>query len=408
MAVKLFDNQKDAVDRLRPGCILCGGVGSGKSITALDYYFEKICGGVFNEKGRPLKMDSPTDLYIITTAKKRDNKEWSKECFNFILCDGKPECSIENVNVVIDSWNNIHKYINIQNVFFILDEQRLVGNGTWVSSFLKIAKNNKWILLSATPGDCWMDYIPVFLANGFYKNRKEFVMNHVVYNPYVKFPKVSRYINENLLRKYLKKILVTMDYTSSKEHINYTIKCHYDKDLEDVVLNKRWNYIEQRPIQNLSQLTYLLRQIDSIDDDRINNLLEIILEHNAIIFYNFNSEREKIISMLNQNNITFGEWNGFNHTDIPNSDRWVYLVQYTAGCEGWECTKTDTIVFYSQTYSYKTKTQAAGRIDRLNSPFTKLYYYNLVSDSEIDKAIKNCLDRKKKFNEKIFINQFEK
>ena len=40
----LFDYQMDAVNRMFTGCILNGGVGSGKSRTGLYYYFSK-CGG---------------------------------------------------------------------------------------------------------------------------------------------------------------------------------------------------------------------------------------------------------------------------------------------------------------------------------------------------------------------------
>jgi len=171
-----FDNcQREALERLKSGNILCGDVGSGKSRTALAYYFEKECGGSFEPLYSP--MQNPKNLYIITTAKKRDSLEWDDELIPFHLSRNKDLC---DVDIVIDSWNNIKKYADVKNSFFIFDEQRLVGSGAWVTTFYKITGSgrysnnqtgNHWILLSATPGDTWSDYIPVFVANKFYKNK---------------------------------------------------------------------------------------------------------------------------------------------------------------------------------------------------------------------------------------------
>ena len=48
--------------------------------------------------------------------------------------------------------------------------------------------------------------------------------------------------------------------------------------------------------------------------------------------------------------------------------------------------------------------QSAGRIDRLNTPFTDLYYYHLKTRSGIDLAIAKALKEKRKFNESSFID----
>ena len=170
--ISLRDYQLDAVNRMKNGCILCGGVGSGKSRTALAYYFFQEGGELLNnvcgDNYIPME-DPPKDLYIITTARKRDTKEWEGELSPFLLSTHR-EVSLYSNKVIVDSWNNIGKYIAVTNAFFIFDEQRVVGSGAWVKAFLKIAKSNEWILLSATPGDTWEDYIPVFIANGFYKS----------------------------------------------------------------------------------------------------------------------------------------------------------------------------------------------------------------------------------------------
>lgn len=376
MKIHLFRYQQEAVDALKPGAVLCGGVGSGKSLTALSYFFQKEHG----------------DLYIITTARKRDTGEWNKELQNF-----------EYDKAVIDSWNNIQKFVNVKDSFFIFDEQRVVGSGEWSKSFIKIAKNNKWILLSATPGDTWMDYIPVFIANGFYKNRTEFIREHVIYNAYSKYPKVEGYKNVSKLIKLRRSILVTMDYKRDRVFNKRKIYVGYDRGAYNKANVGRWNVFEDEPIKDVGELCRVLRKIVNSNKSRLDALYKLYETHPKIIlFYNFNYELDMITEFLSEQDITFAQWNGHKHEEIPMTDSWIYLVQYSAGAEGWNCIQTDTIVFYSQHYSYKIMTQAAGRIDRLNTPYKELWYYTLFSKSSIDEAISKALSNKQDFNEKTF------
>ena len=158
----------EAVKKARNGCIFNGGVGSGKSRTGLFYYFKEQGGWIEGADYTPMK--NPKDLYIITTAKKRDSLEWNSELAWYRLSTD-PETNYYKNKVVVDSWNNIKKYADVQGAFFLLDEDRITGSGAWVKAFLKIAKYNDWVILSATPGDVWSDYWAVFVANGFYKNK---------------------------------------------------------------------------------------------------------------------------------------------------------------------------------------------------------------------------------------------
>ena len=388
--VTLFEHQRQALDKLHTGSILCGGVGSGKSLTSIAYYIEKV----FDEK--------PVDLYIITTARKRDTLEWQHECAKFGLgCER--EKSIGNTLVTIDSWNNIGKYISIKNAFFIFDEQRVVGYGAWVKSFLKITKANRWILLSATPGDTWIDYIPVFIANGFYKNKTEFVRRHVIYNRFTKYPQVSRFVEEKHLNRLRASILVTMDFQRQTIAHHERVVVGFNRDKYDNVMKSRWNPYKDQPIAEASELCQTLRRIVGSDPERVEKIKEVLAKHpKAIIFYNYDFELEILREKLD---VPTAEWNGHRHDPLPDGKTWAYLVQYTAGCEGWNCITTDTIIFYSQSSSYKQMVQAAGRIDRLNTPYTDLYYYHLVSMSKIDMAITRALRNKKNFNENAFARQ---
>ena len=158
-------------------------------------------------------------------------------------------------------------------------------------------------------------------------------------------------------------------------------------------------------MQQASSLCYVLRRIVNEDESRITTLLELVERHpRVIIFYNFDYELEILKGLYYGENVEIAEWNGHAHQPVPSGERWIYLVQYTAGCEGWNSIKTDTIIFYSQNYSYKVVAQAAGRIDRLNTPYTDLYYYHLKSRSGIDLAISRALKNKKQFNETRWIN----
>lgn len=375
----LRDYQLDAIDKLQSGNILVGGVGSGKSRTSLAYYLAK-------QQGK--------DLYIITTARKRDTKEWELECCPFLI---NPKA--------VDSWNNIKKYVGVKNSFFIFDEQRLVGSGTWVKAFLKIAKDNEWILLSATPGDTWTDYIPVFIANGFYRNRTEFLARHAVYSRYVtKFPKIDRFVETGRLVRLRNEITVSMKFNRETVSHHNHVYTEYDEFLYKKVMRDRWHELEERPIRDASELCQILRRIVGTDPDKVREFKVLVTKSpKVIVFYNFNYELDLIRKACSDVGKVYAEWNGHFHQPIPDTDEWAYIVQYNAGAEGWNCTESDTIIFYSQSYSYKQMVQAAGRIDRMNTPFTDLYYWHMTSKAPIDKSIEMALRRKKNFNESKFI-----
>lgn len=397
----LYDYQMDAVKKMKDGCILNGDVGSGKSRTGLYYYFKEH-GGSINPDYIPMK--NPRDLYIITTAMKRDSCEFEGELCNYLMSTN-PDINYYDNKIVVDSWNNIKKYKDVHGAFFIFDEQRVVGSGAWVKAFLNIARKNRWILLSATPGDTWSDYIPVFVANGFYKNKTAFNNEHVVFSRFTKYPKIDRYLNTGRLLRLRNEILIDMDFSRHTIPHHEDIYVSYDISKYKDAMRNRWDPYKNEPIQQASGLCYVLRRIVNSDDSRMVTVLELFEKHpRIIIFYNFDYELDLLKSAYYGENVEIAEWNGHKHQHIPTSKRWVYLVQYTAGCEGWNCIKTDTIIFFSQNYSYKVMQQASGRIDRLNTPFRDLYYYHLKSRSSIDLAITRALNAKKKFNETKWVN----
>lgn len=396
--ISLYDYQLDAVGRMKNGCILCGGVGSGKSRTSLAYYYQEQ-GGKLGTKAY-VDMQNPRDLYIITTARKRDTKEWERELVPFLLTTN-PDVAYYKNKVVVDSWNNIGKYKDVYGAFFIFDEQRVVGSGAWVKAFLNIARKNKWILLSATPGDTWSDYIPVFVANGFYKNKTEFTREHIVYRWINKtYPKIDHYVNTGMLIRHRNDILVTMDFNRVTVAHHEDVFCNYDIARYKDTSKNRWDPFKDEPIINAAGLCYVWRKIVNTDESRQVALLELFEKHpKMIVFYNFDYELDILREVFSNAGCEVGEWNGHVHGAVPTTSKWVYLVQYTAGAEGWNCITTDTIVFYSQNYSYKVMQQAAGRIDRLNTKYIDLYYYHLKSRSGIDLAISRALSQKKNFNE---------
>lgn len=397
----LYPYQMAAVEKMRNGCILNGGVGSGKSRTGLYYYFKEQGGSIDPDY---IPMKNPKDLYIITTAMKRDSLEFEGELANFLISKN-PEVSFYKNKVVIDSWNNIKKYRDVTDAFFIFDEDRVTGSGAWVKSFLKIVKSNDWIILSATPGDTWEQYIPVFIANGFYRNKTEFIREHVIYSRYTKYPKIDRYINTGRLIRLRNRILIDMDFTRQTIPHHEDVYTRYDISAYKDAIRNRWDPYKNEPIQQASGLCYVLRKIVNSDQSRQVTLLEIFEDHpRMIVFYNYDYELDILKGIHYGDDVSVAEWNGHAHQPIPESESWVYLVQYNAGAEGWNCIKTDTVIFYSQTYSWKTLQQACGRIDRLNTPYIDLYYYHLKSRSGIDLAISKALREKKQFNEVRWVN----
>ena len=403
--MELRDYQLEAIGKMKNGCILNGGVGSGKSLTSLSYYYLQNGGSLEFLSGKDyIPMPNlPKDLYIITTARKRDTFEWEGEMSHFLLSTHEELNKYDN-KVIVDSWNNIQKYKDVEDAFFIFDEQRVVGSGAWVKAFLKIAKQNQWILLSATPGDTWSDYIPVFIANGFYKNKTEFMREHAVFSRFSKYPKIEKYIGTGRLIRQRREILVDMKFERETVQHHYDIYVTYDNKLYKDVMKRRWDIWNDEPIINASGLCYALRKIVNSHESRSTKLLELFETHQKmIVFYNFDYELEILKSLYFGEGVIVAEWNGHKHEPTPTGNQWVYLVQYTAGAEGWNCITTDTIVFYSLNYSYKIMHQSAGRIDRLNTPYKDLHYYYLKTRSGIDLAIERALNDKRKFNESSFI-----
>ena len=399
--------QEEALKKLRNGSVLNGDVGSGKSRVGIARYYTLYGGQCNTSKYVPMK--NPRDLYIITTAKKRDSFEWEGELAVFHLSTD-PSVNPYKNKIVVDSWQNIKKYRNVRDAFFIFDEQRVIGYGVWVQSFLEIAKHNQWLLLTATPGENWLDYLPLFIANGFYKHKTQFLNEHVAWNRYQKFqsPNQWRWLNEGKLLRYKNSILVLMDSEKQTMPHHDTILVSYDIDTYKEVVNRRWNIFENSPIQNASEYCFVLHKIVNSSLDRQDKVLDIVKERKkAIIFYNYDYELA-ILRKLFDGYYPYAEWNGHKHQPLPTGDHWVYLVQYISGSEGWNCITTDTIIFYSQSYSYKLMTQAAGRIDRLNTPYKDLYYYHFRSNSKIDSAIYKALAKKKSFSEKGFAPGFGK
>lgn len=395
--LKLDQEQMSAIETLQTGSILCGGVGSGKSLTSLGYWFKYHCGGLISTDGTIIYR-TPSQikkLVIITTAMKRDNMEWQEEMLSFPI--------VSEDWVTVDSWNNIGKYVNHKNTLFILDEQRLVGYGAWAKAFFKIANNNPWILLTATPGDTWMDYMTVFIANGFYKNKTDFTTQHVMYKRFSKFPIIQNYVNTHKLEKYRNQILVDMiveRHTTRHYHLHQT---EYDKELYDATEKNLWNPYTDEPFNTKSELLHVLRKISNSDISKIETLKTLMDDNpRMIVFYNFNYELEKLKEYAETNDIPYAEHNGKKHESIPNTDRWIYLVQYMSGAEGWNCVSTNTIAFYSLNYSYRLFEQASGRIDRRNTEYTDLHYHVLRSNSKLDKKIHNAIKKKKNFNARSY------
>ena len=391
----LAPHQLEAVRKMKNGCILNGGVGTGKSRTGLFYYYT-VCGGrVDINTGKKYPMLNPRDLYIITTAAKRDTPEWSGELCNYLISIGENK----GFKVVVDSWNNIKKYSKVVSAFFIFDEDRVTGSGAWAKTFIDIARKNQWIILSATPGDCWMDYWAVFVANGFFKNKTDFTSKHVGYSRFCSYPKIDRYFGENILRKMRDSILVPMDMTRHAIPHDVDILCNFNSTEYNIVMKTSWNVFTNEPIKTAAECCYTLRKLVNSDPSRLNAIYDILSEKKkAIIFYSYDYELDILRSLSSITSVA--ERNGHKHQLIPNTDSWVYLVQYASGAEGWNCIETDTIIFYSMQYSYKTYMQARGRIDRMNTKHKDLYYYILRSDASIDRAIKKALNNKKDFNER--------
>ena len=406
MTVTYRPEQIQAVRQLQNGSILAGGVGSGKTLTSLAWYLMSVCNAASFKKGGSLakkKVKGSPTLYVITTAKKRDSLEWEEEAARLGLSTD-PACSFTGSSIVVDSWNNIGKYSDREHAVFFFDEQRASGSGRWVKEFLKITRKNTWLLLSATPGDVWMDYLPVFMAHGFFRTRTEFMEDHVIFDRVAKYPKVKRYIGEAKLQRLRRSILVEMPVERHTTRERETVYCDYDRDLYKWVVKNRMDPWTEEPLRDAGGVCRILRKVVSDNDWRSEQAKRILSSNErVIVFYNYNYELDRIIAVAESLGLPTAQWNGHRHDAIPAEPRWVYICQYTSAAEGWNCTSTDTVLFWSLNYSWRVTEQCEGRIDRLNTPYSRLKYYFLESDSSIDKAVRRSLSSKKVFNERAFV-----
>ena len=406
MTVTYRPEQIQAVRQLQNGSILAGGVGSGKTLTSLAWYLTSVCNAASFKEGGSLakkKVKGSPTLYVITTAKKRDSLEWEEEAARLGLSTD-PACSFTGSSSVVDSWNNIGKYSDREHAVFFFDEQRASGSGRWVKEFLKITRKNTWLLLSATPGDVWMDYLPVFMAHGFFRTRTEFMEDHVIFDRFAKYPKVKRYIGEAKLQRLRRSILVEMPVERHTTRERETVYCDYDRDLYKWVVKNRMDPWTEEPLRDAGGVCRILRKVVSDNDWRSEQAKRILSSNErVIVFYNYNYELDRILAVAESLGLPTAQWNGHRHDAIPAEPRWVYICQYTSAAEGWNCTSTDTVLFWSLNYSWRVTEQCEGRIDRLNTPYSRLRYYFLESHSSIDEAVRRSLSSKKVFNERAFV-----
>lgn len=370
-------HQKLAVRKLHSGAILAGKVGSGKTFTALEFYKEKY-------------IDLP--LIVITTAKKRNDADWETEA-NLLGLEYP----------TVDSWNNISNYEN-RHAFFIFDEQHASGTGKWAKSFIKIAKKNKWIMLSATPGDRWIDFVPVFIANGLVENKTKFNERYVVYNPNTPFPKIDRYINTFELEAMRHAIVVAMPDKRETVRHKKIVTTEYDRFLYTDVHDNRMSPFTKMPIKNASEYTQVMRKIVSTSPARVLEFKDLVSKFKrSIVFYNYNYELDIILQQLQSLGINTFVYNSKKHDPSPTEGEWCYVVQYSAA-EAWNNISTNRMIFYSPNYSYKVVEQCEGRIDRINTKYKDLYYYTLVSESSIDKSVIKAIKEKRIFNEGLWVD----
>ena len=406
MTVTYRPEQIQAVRQLQNGSILAGGVGSGKTLTSLAWYLTSVCNAASFKEGGSLakkKVKGSPTLYVITTAKKRDSLEWEEEAARLGLSTD-PACSFTGSSIVVDSWNNIGKYSDREHAVFFFDEQRASGSGRWVKEFLKITRKNAWLLLSATPGDVWMDYLPVFMAHGFFRTRTEFMEDHVIFDRFAKYPKVKRYIGEAKLQRLRRSILVEMPVERHTTRERETVYCDYDRDLYKWVVKNRMDPWTEEPLRDAGGVCRILRKVVSDNDWRSAEAKRILSSNErVIVFYNYNYELDRILAVAESLGVPTAQWNGHRHDAIPGGDRWIYICQYASAAEGWNCVDTNTVLFWSLNYSWRVTEQCEGRIDRLNTPYSRLKYYFLESHSSIDEAVRRSLSSKKVFNERAFV-----
>ena len=111
----------------------------------------------------------------------------------------------------------------------------------------------------------------------------QLIRSHVIFNRFVKYPKVEAYIDTWKLTENRQKILVHMHYEKKTKHVIKLMYASYDESLYKFVSEKRWNVYTDKPIKNISELCYVWRKIVNDDKSREDIIGRIIEEKRKVI-----------------------------------------------------------------------------------------------------------------------------
>lgn len=391
---QLFDHQTEYIADLPKHCIMAAATGTGKGQMSLEHY---------------KRYSNGLPLLILAPASKAKSPDWEREL---------AMANLSNVPHQIVSYDKFardpNKYIT-QEFVLIADEVHFIKAPTTKrgkATILAAKRASQFIGLSATPTPNGMkDFVSYAIIWGLVRNKTEFERRFVITDRSRGFPIIVGYREQHVLRNMWAQIAKPMERYMESQSIGIDI------ELPKAALKEYRRLMKERitedgdMLDNPSKLFAHLRQFTAYArQDALRNVLDGTDEH-AIVFYNYNRERDAIMEVLKDYDVDIYEQSG-HASNLPARDTWetmkrsVTLAQYQSASAAIELQYASVTVYYSPTYSYADFHQSMGRTRRTGQTKTPLFYMFRVLDT-IDPAVWKAIKEKRDFSEKLYANTID-
>jgi SNF2 family DNA or RNA helicase len=408
--MRLYTYQENYLRELPQSCIMAADLGTGKTVMSLAHWQrQQTC--------RP--------LLVVAPASKIRTGDWQAEAKRYLgdawLLTTITYISYESLRLMDKETKRPRwwKFCGARNggIIYdvIADECHALKNpqSKQAKAVYEIKQSGGlFIGLSGTPmPNGWIDFAGYSKLFGFVRNITEFKQRYCIYQDFKGYPELVKYVNVEQLEAQFKRVAYRLSREQAAElpsrqmlaintHMGAkTSKLYHTCKLTRVHPNTK------ELLDNAPRLLSVLRQ--STTASRLDQLVSIVddTSDNIVVFYNYISERKKILEALSKSGKTILRYDGEQHDTLPAADakisNTVLVAHYKSASTGLNLQWANVTIYFSPTYSYQEFEQSIGRTHR-NGQTKKCLYYLFNVQHTVDRTIWRCLREKKDFNEKLW------
>ncbi len=405
--MKLYPYQIKALENMPSKAIFHWDLGTGKTVASLAHY---------ERYARHLP------LLVIAPASKVRTGDWEQEAKEW-FGDDMPEMTVVSYEKVsrtgkkYPNWFEYSPQHGGNRYAIIADEcHRLKSATSKANRALKeITLGGEFFIgLSGTPmPNGWIDFAGYSKIFGFTKGVTEFKNKYCNIQTYKGWPEIVGYRNVDELDTQwheISRYLSRAEATDLPDQQFITVNINkIPREYFRLKLERTTKYGEF--IDNASKLAHAMRQATT--EARLDHLDSILSDttDNAVIFYNYISERNAILELLRKNHKDkkVFRMDGDKHeapskADWPGVENSVTVAHYKSASTGVELQYANVTIYFSPTYSYADYAQSIGRTHR-NGQTKKCAFYCFIMKGTIDYAVWQCLKDKKDFQAELYVKE---